>query len=322
MPVFSTLKGVTDIGNMSTSEIISDNLITFIDWGLLDIGSFFNVNLATSGAYGGAMDNLRLANDPNFNSGQVWESFHRQWVWQSGTTQGEPISISGVYVDEVFHETSGAGTFAHHYDYPNGRVVFDSAISINSTVEVEHSYKWVDVTSARHIPFFRRVQTKSNRLDSDHFNQTSSGDWSTTGFTRVQLPTIAIEVPPISDTSPHSLGTGWNNATHDIKLHIIAEDESTAVRLSDILMRQTDRTIFMFDSNEIAASGAFPLDFRGMKLAGAKTFPDLVASNEEGGFRWNRLRFKNAQATNGQWLHNDLYLATVRMETEVVLTDI
>ena len=322
MPVFSTLKGHKNIGDISTSEMISDNLIVFLDWGLLDIGAFFNVNLESSGAYGGNKSNLRLANDPNFNNGQVWESFHTGWVWQSGTTQGEPIAISGVLVDNVFHETSGAGTFAHHYDYPNGRVVFDTAIPVTSAVEVEYSYKWIDVTSARNIPFFRRVQPNANRLDSDHFGQVGSGDWDSTGFTRVQLPTIAVEVPPISDTSPHSLGTGWNNATHTIKLHILAEDDASAVRLADILVRQNDRTIYMFDTNEIASSGAFPLDFRGMVVAGAKTFPDLVAANQDGGFRWNKLRFKNAKATNGQWLHNNLYLATVKIETEVVLTDI
>jgi len=322
MPVFTKFKGITDIGDMSTSEIISDNLITFIDWGLLDIGAFFNVTLGDLGAYGGSKDNLRLANDPNFNNGQVWESFHKNWIWQSGTTQGNPISISGVYVNDTFHETASVGTFAHHYDYPNGRVVFDSAISTTSTVELEYSYKWIDVTSARNIPFFRRVQPNANRLDSDHFGQIGSGDWDSAGFTRVQLPTIAVEVPPISDTSPHSLGTGWNNATHTIKLHILAEDDATAVRLADILVRQNDRTIYMFDTNEIASSGAFPLDFQGMVVAGAKTFPGLVDTNENGGFRWNKLRFKEGKATNGEWLHNNLYLTTVRIETEVVLTDI
>ncbi len=322
MPVFTEFKGVSNIGNMSTSEIMADNLITYIDWALIDIGSFFNVDLATSGAYGGARDDLKLANDPNFTNGQVWQSFHTNWVWESGTTQGEPISISGVYVDSVFHNTASVGEFAHHYDYPNGRVVFDTAIATTSTVEVEHSYKWVDVTSARNIPFFRRVQTRSNRVDSAHFGQTGSGDWDTAGFTRVQLPTIAVEVPPISDTSGHSLGTGWNNATHTIKLHILAEDDATAIRLADILVRQNSRSIFMFDTNEVAASGAFPLDFQGMVVAGAKTFPDLVASNADGGFRWNRLRFMEANASNGQWLHNDLFLTTVSWETLVVLTDI
>lgn len=322
MPPETTLKGINNIGDMSTSEIISDNLITFLDWGFLDVGSFFNVNLASSGAYGGARDNLRLSDDNNFNQGEVWESFHKSWVWESGTTVGDPIQISGVYVDSVFYPTATTGDFSHYYDYPNGRVVFNTAISTDSTVEVEHSYKWIDVSNAKNIPFFRRVQTRSNRLDSDHFQQTGSGDWSTTGFTRVQLPTVAVDVPPIADTTGHSLGTGWNNATHTIKLHIISEDYPTAVRLADILVRQIDRSIFMFDSNEMAASGAFPLDYRGMIVAGAKTFPGLVASNEEGGFRWNRLRFMDAKSTNGQWLNKNLYLATVSLETEVVLTDI
>ncbi len=35
MPPNTTLKGVTNIGDMSTSEIISDNLITYFDWAFI-----------------------------------------------------------------------------------------------------------------------------------------------------------------------------------------------------------------------------------------------------------------------------------------------
>jgi len=321
MSDFIRLKGVKNIGDLTPSEIIADNMITFFDWGFLDIGAFFNVSLSTSGAYGGEKDNLRLVNDLNFVTGQVWEGFHRKFVWESGTTINEPIAISGVYVDSTFHPTAETGAFAHHYDYNNGRVVFETAISTTANVELEYSYKWIDVTAAKNIPFFKRLQYRANRLDSSHFNQFASGDWSNTGMTRIQLPSIAIEVPPIGNTIPVSLGTGWVFAEHDIKFHIMAEDGTTAVRLADILMKQTEKTIFLFNSNEIAASGAFPLDFRGMINSGAKSFPGLVDLNIDGGYRWRKLRFMDSSASNGQWIHNNLYLTTVTMETQTILLE-
>ena len=38
----------------TTSEIILDNFINFYDWGLLDAGGFYNIQMPQSGIYGGA----------------------------------------------------------------------------------------------------------------------------------------------------------------------------------------------------------------------------------------------------------------------------
>src|SRR5690606_15663885 len=142
MPTSTSLKGVTNISDKSTSEILEDNLIEFLKWGFIDAGGFFNVVRNTSGVYHGEYDNLRCVSDPNYTDGQVWTAFRRDWIWESGTSVGEPIQISGVYIDGVFHPTGDSG-YEHHYDYPNGRVIFDTAISPTAVVELEYSYRWV-----------------------------------------------------------------------------------------------------------------------------------------------------------------------------------
>lgn len=322
MPTYTTLKGFSDFGDKSVSEIISDNLITFFDWGFIDKGAFFNVTIPTSGAYGGEKDNLAPVNDPNYNSGQVWQSFHKNWIWESGlSTATQPISISGVYVDSTFYPTSGNAN-SHHFDYPNGRVVFESSVPTTSTVELEYSYKYLEVTSAQNIPWFRRVQTSANRVDNPHFTQLGSGDWNNIGYTRVQLPTIAVEINPIGDTRPYALGTGARYARHTVLCHILAESDNMARRLADILADQTHKNIYLFDSNMIAASSAFPLDYRGMTVSNPLTYPDLVAHNNDGGYRWRRLRFIEGEGRKVQELHPELYYATTRLEVEVVLTEV
>ena len=92
----------------------------------------------------------------------------------------------------TFQPTSGVGTYAHHIDYPNGRVVFDTAISTTSEVTAEFSYKQVKIVRATD-DFFREVQYRSERADED-FTLAGSGDWSQLSETRLQLPVIAIEV--------------------------------------------------------------------------------------------------------------------------------
>ena len=64
-----------------------------------------------------------------------------------GTNNTKP-GISGVYVDGAFKPSTITGTYAHHVDYFDGRVVFDTAIPTGSVVQAEFSYKWINVLFA------------------------------------------------------------------------------------------------------------------------------------------------------------------------------
>ena len=78
------LRKVTNYGDSTVSSIIQDNLIEFFDWAIMDIGGFNNVSVPQTDVYGGDRHKLRLVNDPRYTSGQVWEAFRGNWVWQSG----------------------------------------------------------------------------------------------------------------------------------------------------------------------------------------------------------------------------------------------
>jgi len=345
------LNKINNVGDTSLTPLIRDNLVEFFDWGIVDAGGFFNVNIPTAGFYGGDKHKLRIVNDPNYNYGQIWEGFRSNWVWQSGLSSTDqplvidklledstyplmkrPPGVSGVFIGTTFQPTSGIGTYSHHINYPQGRVVFDTAIPSGSDVQAEFSYKWVNVIPATN-QFFRELQYRSQRADED-FTLIGSGDWSQLGETRLQLPVIAVEPTVRRSQAPFALGTSESYVSSDVLFHVLAEDDFTRDKLVDMVSLQGDRSIFMFDSDRIGRKDDFPLDYRGMVTASGLRYPELVAPSGEGGspgaLRGYRvaggvkgkvtvLRLAEARITATSTLHPSLYHGVVRITTEAIL---
>jgi hypothetical protein len=143
---YTSFNKVEHIGQTLLSSELENNLKWYLDYGLLGIGGWSNVNIPEAGPYGGNYDRLRPVNDPSYSDGQVWESSRKDWVWETGSPYSgyDPIQISGVYINSTIRTTGEVG-YEHHYDYPLGRVVFDSAISQSETVQIEYSHRNVQV---------------------------------------------------------------------------------------------------------------------------------------------------------------------------------
>jgi len=302
------------------SEILLDNFVNFYDWGLLDAGGFYTIQVPQSGIYGGDRHKLRLVDTPNYNDGQVWEGYRQNWVWEgSGNISGvsqQPIDVSGVYVDGSFYSNDNAEK-PFYIDYKLGRVVFDSAISTSSDVQVEYSHKRVQVVPAEGIPWFRQLQTRSFRND-ENFQVQSSGGWLHLGQSRVQLPAVAVEVVPATSTKPYQLGGGkWVNT--DIVFYVMAETHWECVNLMDTIVQQDDRTIRLFDTTDVAASGAAPFTFdngRQRELTGhavpSGLYPNLVDN-----YFYRKCWINGSRGGNVSQLSSDLYIGTPRCSTEI-----
>ena len=344
------LNKVTHIGDSTISSLIQDNLIEFFDWGLMNAGGFTNISINTLGHYGGSKDKLRLVDDPRYNSGQVWEGFRSNWVWQSGMscdTQPKTLTklktdsttypnslhtpgISGVYINGNFQPASGVGEYKHHIDYPNGRVIFDTAISSDSTVTAEYSYKWAKVTRADG-DFFREIQYRSERADGD-FTLTGSGDWSQLAETRLQLPAIGIEVVRGRKFDPYALGSLKHYVGTDVLFHVLADDDYERDKLLDVISFQEEKVLPLFDSDRIARSGVLPLDYRGMvnttdragNTISPKMYPELVKASGDGGYKYGlveggSIKFKDARVQFSDAISPNLYHGVVRVNTEVIM---
>ena len=243
------LKGFSKIGDSTLTNDVRENIISFFDWGLLQKENFINVGIPSSGYYGGNEHQLRLVNDPRYTSGQVWEGFRQNWVWESGVTTGfdAPLvgtdnanpGVSGVYVDDTFHAVTEVGTYAHHINHPLGRVVFNSPIATTSVVTCAYSYKYINVTQSNGLPWFTEIQKRSERVENPQFH-TASGDWSQLSQNRLQLPALGVEVINNRSFRGYQLG-GSSYVYTDVLFHCVSEDAYIRDNLLDIVTYQNGK---------------------------------------------------------------------------------
>lgn len=316
----TSLKGIGKIGDSTITNDIRDNLVAFFDWGLLNTDGFINVELSDSGVYGGNSSTLRLVDDPAFNAGQVWEGFRSNWVWESGvgndysplvSTDNTNPGVSGVYVGGAFYANTTTGTYAHTIDHQQGRIIFHTAIPTTGLVQCEHSYKYVNVTYSDGLPWFKEIQKRSERFEVDEFASTT-GTWSQSPNSRLQLPAIGIEIVPRREMVGYQLGGGHWVYT-DVLFHCIAEDPYMRDSLVDIVSLQNQKTINLFNLNSLAESGTFPLNHSGVPVSGALRYPDLTTDFPNGTLRMEGM------GIDSMYSEGDIYVGTVKCTTEVVI---
>jgi hypothetical protein len=319
------LNCLDSLSTYSYKEILEQNLISFFDWGFVNVGGFTNANIPTSGAYGGDFSRLRAVNDvrysgTNSNLRRVWEAPRMNWVWETGlVSTTAPVNISGVFVGSTFYPNSG-GTF--YIDYPHGHIVFNTGIAINSVVRMAYSSKWIHVTSTENVPWLRLGQRSSFRADSAQFLQ-GSGDYEWYGESRLQFPVVAVELARSHQTG-YELG-GNHLAYDQVNFFVIAEDKGAVDRIADVIGRQNDKTVYLYDPNRLATNNAAPLNLNG-SINSRLTYPALVVYSGDGGYRltkgvlWGKTTLLNAQVQDRQELTPSIYQRSVTLTAESVLT--
>jgi hypothetical protein len=324
MTNYLNLKGFDSVFDATLNNELQDNIIEFLDWSLLEKGNYMSVSLGELSSDNIDYSKLRISSNQSFPSGKAWEGFRKNWVWQSGISYSPPPivgsnnsipGISGIYVNNTFYPSSSSGTYAHKVDYYNGRVVFNNPIPTNSTVKAAYSYKYINVIYANDLPWLSEVEYSSLDIGSD-FSTLNKGKYDMPAEARIQLPAIAVEIVPRRNMRGYQLGGGQWVET-DVLFHCLAEDEYTRNKLVDIVSLQNDKTIYMFDSNKIAQSGAFPLDYRGFPVSGAMRYPDLIYN-----FIRGVVRLKNSNVQKMQLVNSNFYAGIVRMTLETVETSI
>jgi len=305
---------VTQIGESLLISQLETNLKTYLDWGFLELGGFNNIEAPASGAFGGNFDVLRPVDDPSYSTGRVWEAARKDWVWETGLSYGyQPIDISGVYYNDVLYGT-GDATYAHHYNYPLGRVVFDSGVPTTGEVRINHSFRNVQVYIADQAPWWDEIQYDSYRVDDPTFSDSGSGNWQILANNRVQLPAVVIEAVPRRRFKPYEMGTVGHFVYQDVLFHILAESRWWRNQLTDIISLEKDRTIWLYNNNLIANATGYPLDERGMRLTNPNMYPDLVDD-----YRFKRARFFNCEVMDLSRTSSRLMQATVKATFEIVL---
>jgi len=322
---YTRLKGISDIRDDTVTAIMENNLVEWYNWGFLKIGAWTDVEIPTSGNYGDYSE-LRLVNDDSYQAGQVWEAVRKDWVWETGvnfvdgTGTYNPIAITGVQVNGVMYGT-GDATYGHYYNYPLGRVIFDNPIDTDDVVKLSYSYRTIQVYKADDLDWWQYIQFNSLDQNDSQFAITNSGEFSIGGQHRVQMPALIIGTVPRGQNRPYEIGNGGMVLQQDVLLYAISQNKVWRDKLIDIALMQDDYTLWMFNSNTLAASGEYALDYRGM-FVGTKMYPDLVSPIADGGYRWKRLRFENTRSVESQGIHRSLHEGVVRTTCEVIFDGI
>lgn len=308
-------RSLVHFGESGDTTQLENNLKLWFDWAFLQGGAWIDVNLNDAGAYGGDFSSLRLVADPSYSRGKVWEATRKEWVWEDSVEYTDPqnnvlspISVSGVYVNGIFTPDGSGITI----DYPGGRVIFDTAT--NGPVKAEYSFRYVQTLIASREPWFKELQTGTFRVDDSGFHIEGSGDWNQLSQSRLQLPAVVIEIIPRRNFMGYELGNNAQWSYQDVALHVLAENTWDRNRISDILTDNKDKTIWLFDVNEVLASGAYPLGVYGQKL-NDNTYEYFVSPS---GYRWKKCAIVDSHSQVIDSPQPNLYRGVVRWKLETI----
>jgi hypothetical protein len=301
---------VTKIGQKNRISSLEDNIKSFLDWSFLNIGAYINVSIPTSGISGSNFHQLKPVTDPS-NAIKVWESVRKDWVYESGIANQSPVRISGIYLNGAFLPSpSGSGSYTYSLNYPLGRVTFNNPVSLSSTVQLNYSYRYVQVYKSSEANWWKEIQQSTYNPAAFKAN----GDSSITANHRIQLPAIIIELSPRTQQIPRQLGTTQNIIIQDVLLHILAENPVQRNNLIDILMLQKDKTSYMYDVNKVVENNVYGVNYKGEINNSGLNYNQIVANPE---YQEYYTYIKDAYLSEVNSLSSNLHNGVVRWSVEM-----
>jgi hypothetical protein len=273
--------------SLNKIENLQQNVEDFFNWGFLENGAYSDVNIQNIGVSGNFPWNLQPKQIQGVALGQIWQAVNINWVYESELQSiRQPIAVGGVFINSTFYPTaSTTGAFAHHFDFPRGRVVFNTAIDPTSVVQVNYSYKNVSIYD-QNVPWFRELIFDSFGYDSPTMTSSSpsSGIAGLLNDYSIQLPMILMEsVGPISLVGKQ-LGDSSLWMDNVILFHVLTETSAERNNIMAIVCLQKDKDLNLYDVNYVAENNYFPLDYRGMVNVDGKLYPYLTNPDNEAYF--------------------------------------
>jgi len=315
---YLNFKGVDDYGDFTISDEIQYGLKTYFEWGFLGIGAFTNVRIPASGQYNNNEHILHPIRNPTYGTGQVWEAFRNNWVWESGFNYSvSPINISGIYVNGTFQPTTGVGPYEFDIDYPHGRIVFNSPVSMSATIMCEYSYKRIKFASAD-SPEGRQIHQRTLQVDSNV--AIGSGDKVEFERNKIQLPAVVMEVIPRKRFPEGTQLGGGHYLEQSVLMHVFAETASERNKLIDIIVNQHDSSIVIYDMNKLADDDKYPLNLNGNIVnEETRNYNNLVGTGSQYGYRQGY--FKKIESQEQNYIGN-LFGGIAKVDLKIGIPDV
>jgi hypothetical protein len=265
------MTGFNHVSNIGQRDIVSsleDNVKSFLDYSFLNIGAFVNVNIPLSNANSpGSHKLVAVSGDASLPYPKTWETPRKDWIYETGVSyqNSRPTNISGVYVNNAFLPApTGSGSYGYALNYTQGRVIFNNNINANSQVYMNYSHRLIQIYKSSDNAWWKEIEKNNYNLSTYLSNN-------------IQLPAIVLQIVPRSVSIPHELGNTANILQQDMMLHIFAETSVQRNNIIDILLKQKDNTIILYDINKVIKNNVQPLNYRGEINSQRLNYDQLVS---------------------------------------------
>lgn len=312
--------GVDNIGSTMLINELENNYKSFLDWGFLNIGGFTNVDRPTQNISSFNLHVLKTTTDNNHLKNRVWQAPRKDWVYESGVSFSgtSPINVSGVYVNNTFYPApTGSGSITYTINYPEGKVIFNSIIAASSLVEVEYSYRNIQVYKMEEFPYWKEIQYRSLE-NKTGISLSDKGDFAINSENRVQLPAVIIEPVARSDSKPFRLGDKSLIIEQDLLLHVLSDNPKDKNNIVDIIRLQEDRIMWLYNTNNVIKSGLYPLNYNGSKNLTGQNYYNIVNNDN---LRWLKCRITDVNISEINFVNIRMYGSVVRVSNEIIFTD-
>lgn len=268
----------------SASDILADNLKTWLEYGLLETGAYTTAKFNMPSTSG--LTNLKRVFDERYDGingsgSHVFEGMGPSWVWENITNvpSGYPglFRPSGVYVNNVFFNVAESGYYSFKVDYLNGRILFNNPVPQGSSVKCEYCFRDVAIYLEDEVPWRETIQNYLNKYENAE-NLQPSGLCQILKDNRLWLPCIIIDAKT-RDSVGIQLGGGELD-TNLVVYHIFSENPSVTRGMSDIIQDQKSQTLNLFDSNKRPQT----FEYDGTLSSESTTYPNLI--NRGSGYFW------------------------------------
>lgn len=276
----SNLEGSLGYAELGLEDHILENVITFFQYGLLELGAYYNINNQSD--YQGNNPSILHPMSIHGSSGYtIYRGAKHDWVWESninlkasGLTQ--PISISGIIVNGTFYATgttiTGTGFIV---DYARGQVVFDRPLSSGYTVKCPHTDRWVGV--------YKQDSYEYRKLTYDWIQNTGASGVAYSNEETIYLPAIIIGIESYETVRGLELGSRAKVSHIGIEFDILAGNDFERKKLLDICYFLETKGLPLYN----ISTAPKPLLSNGALSSGAKTWPMLVSGYSVGNAMFN-----------------------------------
>lgn len=311
---------VDKIGSTQIINQIENNWKSFLDWGFLNLGGFVNVHRPTTNISNFDLHILKPVQEKNQVSNTVWQSARKDWVHESGIVYNDisPIAISGVYVNNTLYPApSGNSNLGYSINYPEGKIIFNKPVPATAKVEVEYSFKSVQIYKAEDFPYWREIQYRSleNKIG---LSLSDKGDFAINSEHRVQLPAIIIETISRSNSKPFQLGDKSLIIDQDILLHILADNKTDRNNIIDILRLQEDRYLWLYNTDEVIKDKVNELNYNGSKNITGKNYLSIINDSK---YKWLKSLVIDINISDITFTNLRMYGSIARITNQLIYLD-